>query len=82
MGSVDFKDTLFQRSGRLFANPSFIGGFARALDVGATLNVYNTDETPEETDYWSLWSDWYTVGDDLTYAFYGYNQHRLAESNR
>ena len=75
MGAVSFKDTLFQRSGRLFANPSFISGFARALDLGATFNAYNTDETPEEADYWSLWNDWYSVGDDLSYAFYVSQQH-------
>ena len=50
MGTVDFKDTLFQRSGRLFANPSFISGFARALDLGSTFTEYNTDATPEEAD--------------------------------
>ena len=73
MGTVDFKDTLFQRSGRLFANPSFVTGFARALDLGSTFNEYNTDNTPQEADFWSLWSDWYSVGDDLSYAFYLYN---------
>jgi hypothetical protein len=70
MGTIDFKDTLFQRSGRLFATPSFWGGFARALDLGTTFNEYNTDNTPEEADYWSLWSDWHSVGDDLIYAYY------------
>ncbi len=77
MGSIDFKDTLFQRSGRLFANPSFVTGFARALDVGATFNEYNNDRNAEEADYWALWSDWHSVGDDLSYAFYIYQQHSL-----
>lgn len=75
MGTVDFKSTLFQRSGRLFATPSFLSGFARALDLGATFTEYNTDNTPEVADYWSLWSDWHSVGDDLIYAYYLYNQH-------
>ena len=77
MGNVDFYDTLFQRSGRLFANPSFMSGFARALDLGATFNEYSTNNTPEEADYWSIWSDWHSVGDDLSYACYMYNQHAL-----
>ena len=74
MGTVDFQETLFQRSGRLFANPSFFSGFARALDLGATFNEYNCDSTPGEADYWALWSDWYSVGDDLSYAFHLYQQ--------
>ena len=80
MGTVDFKDTLFQRSGRLFATPSFLSGFARALDLGSTFTEYNTDATPEEADYWSTWSDWHSVGDDLTYVFYLYKQHAPAVS--
>lgn len=75
MGTIDFQETLFQRSGRLFANPSFMSGFARALDLGATFNEYNRDNTPEEADYWALWSDWYSIGDDLSYAFYLLQQH-------
>ena len=74
MGTVDFQDTLFQRSGRFFANPSFVSGFARALDLGATFNEYHRDHTPEEADYWALWNDWYAVGDDLSYACSLYQQ--------
>jgi len=79
MGTIDIKETLFQRSGRLFSNPSFVNGFARALDVGATFNEYNQNDTPEEADYWALWSDWHSVGDDLSYAFYLYHQHSPVE---
>ena len=81
MGTVSFESTLFQRSGRLFSNPSFVSGFARALDLGATFNEYNRDDTPEEADYWALWSDWYSVGDDLSYALYTYNQNQVAKSD-
>lgn len=79
MGTVDFKSTLFQRSARLFATPSFLGGFARALDLGATFTEYNTDPTPEEADYWSMWSDWHSVGDDLIYAYYLHKTLALTE---
>ena len=68
MGSLDINELLFQRSGRLFATPSFMTGVARALDIGATFDEYTQDNTPKEADFWSLWSDWYAVGDDLGYA--------------
>ena len=74
METIDFRETLFQRSGRLFANPSFINGFARGLDLGSTFNEYNNDRTAEEADFWASWSDWYSVGDDLGYALYLYQQ--------
>ena len=82
MGTIGFEDTLFQRSGRLFANPSFLGGFARALDLGATFNEYNTDPAPGEADYWSLWSDWHSVGDDLIYAYYVNKHQNLLASTK
>ncbi len=82
MGPVNFKDTLFQMSGRLFATPSFVSGMARALDLGSTFNEYNSDNTPEEADYWSFWSDWHSVGDDLSYAYYIDKQHTPSEVSK
>ncbi len=55
----------FHRSVILFARPSFIEGFARVLDLGATLNEYNTARTPELADRQALLNDWLAVGDDL-----------------
>ena len=68
MGILDTKSFLFARSGRLFSNPSFLTGLAKIIDIGATFDEYNISETPQEADFWSLWSDWYAVGDDLRYA--------------
>ncbi len=59
---------LFRRSARLFALPSFIGGAASVLDLGATLQEYNQSRNEDEADFESIRSDWYAVGDDLTYA--------------
>ena len=59
---------LFKRSGRLFARPSFLEGYARAIDIGATLNQYNTNKTPEEADAAAIRSDWQAVGDSLQSA--------------
>ena len=49
----------------LFAKPSFFGGMASTLDVGATLTVYNESQSPAEADAKALASDWQMVGEDL-----------------
>lgn len=59
---------LFVRTARLFARPSFIEGSARVLDVGATLNEYNKNETSEEADREAILSDWLAVGDSIGFA--------------
>ena len=73
---VDMLDTLrlFQRSGRLFAVPSFLTGFARVLDIGATFTEYNTDDDPQETDRKAMMSDWHAVGDDLADAIHSFRR--------
>ena len=59
---------LFKRTGRLFARPSFFEGYGRAIDMGATLNEYNQNKTPEEADVAAIRSDWQAVGDDIQVA--------------
>lgn len=49
-------------SNRLFAEPSFVEGAARVLDIGGTLQKYNTEHHP---DIAALKNDWRAVGDDL-----------------
>ncbi len=61
-------DILLTRSGRLFARPSFLEGYARAIDIGATLNEYNKNNTPEEADAAAIRSDWQAVGDSIEFA--------------
>lgn len=60
---------MFKRTGRLFARPSFICGFARILDLGATLSEYNTNKDEKEADTQAILSDWLSVADSLNSAF-------------
>ena len=56
---------LFNRSGRLFANPSFVEGMSRSYNLFGDQDVYNEDLSPEEADARALYSDWASVGDHL-----------------
>ena len=51
--------------GFLFARPSFIEGVARTLDLGGTLQEYNSSMTPEQADFLALRADWWTIGEDF-----------------
>lgn len=68
MGTALLDTELLTRTGRLFACPSFLTGFARVLDLAATFDRYNENLTPEEADSLALQSDWAAVGDDLRTA--------------
>lgn len=52
----------------LFARPSFLEGMARVLDVGGTLNEYNSSLSPEQADYAALSADWRAVGEAIKQA--------------
>ena len=60
--------SLFNRSGRLFANPSVFEGMSRVFDLLGNHDVYNEDATPQEADKKALFSDWASVGDHLISA--------------
>ena len=49
----------------LFAQPSFLEGMARTLDIGGTLDVYNTSPSGDEADEAALLADWFAVGDSI-----------------
>ena len=59
---------------KLFAEPSAIEGVARLLDLGGTLQEYNTHDTDEEADVEALKNDWRAVGDDLKVSINRYEQ--------
>lgn len=59
---------LFNRSGRLFASPSFVEGIGRTFDLLGNQDIYNEDLTSEEADTKALFSDWASVGDHLILA--------------
>ena len=66
------------RASLLFAHPSALGGIARILDFGGTLNEYNTANSGEQADLLAAWADWLAVGDDLWTALRTYeNQHMV-----
>lgn len=63
--------------GFLFARPSFLEGVARALDLGGTLQEYNSARSPEVADALALEADWRVVGADLLRAM-----RELSEENQ
>ena len=71
--------TIIGRASRLFAEPSFLEGLCRVLDLGATLNVYNRNNTPGEADLEALESDWFSVGDELVSAMQTTEKEMLAQ---
>lgn len=55
---------MIARTDRLFALPTFVGGLARTLDIGATYSKYNVSRSAAEADAKALASDWgVAVGD-------------------
>lgn len=82
MGTVDVRDVLFERSGRLFSRPSFLTGFSMVLDLGATFNQYNEDRTELEADLKALRSDWFSVGDDIRRAIHLFNPGQFSKEVR
>ena len=59
------KQEEFSKSMGLFAMPSFFRGFARALDLGATFDIYNESADVATADFRATLSDWQQVGLDL-----------------
>ena len=59
---------------RLYSNPSFLGGMSSLLDLGNTLQNYNTSDTDSEADTEALKSDWRAVGDDIKTSIRKYEQ--------
>jgi hypothetical protein len=58
----------------LFADPGFFSGMSRVLDLGSTLNEYNSTFDPGVADYYALKSDWAVVGSDIQAAINTYGQ--------
>ena len=73
-GGIDMHKTDF-----LFAQPGFIRGMGRALDLGSTKNVYNGSSSADEADFRALKSDWTIVGDDIRRASH---QHGRKKAKR
>jgi hypothetical protein len=52
----------------LFAQPSFVSGAARTLDLWGVLDDYNLSETTFEADEKAIAADWLVVGQDISDA--------------
>ena len=63
----------------LFARASFLGGAARILDFGNTLQEYNYSMSPRQADYLAMRSDWLMTGQDLRDALHVFEE-QLQES--
>lgn len=59
---------------RLFARPSFVEGAARLVDLGATLQQYNTSKTENQADIEAMRNDWCSVGEDFRVSIKQYEQ--------
>jgi hypothetical protein len=63
---------------KLFAEPSFMEGMARIVDIGATMQLYNTSENQDSTDAEALINDWRAIGCDLRNSMKTYEQKLAA----
>lgn len=52
----------------LFAQPSFLSGMARVLDMGATFDEYNDSPTEQYADSIAILNDFRAVGGDMLAA--------------
>ena len=58
----------------LFADPNFILGVAKVIDLSGSLNEYNYAITPEMGDNFATMSDWLSVGGDIISAVENYDK--------
>jgi hypothetical protein len=49
----------------LFAEPSFMSGAGRIIDLWGQFDDYNRSDTPAEADAKAIASDWLVVGQDI-----------------
>lgn len=56
---------MFEFSGILFANPSFLRGAARVMDLGATMTDFNRSPSGSKADALALYADWSAIGDSI-----------------
>lgn len=49
----------------LFAQPSFLSGAARVIDLGGTFDDYNRSRTPDAADMRAMYADWRAVGEGI-----------------
>jgi hypothetical protein len=60
------------RSDYLFSDMNFIIGMGSILNITGNYYHYNESDTPEESDFKAISSDWGAVGKDLKFALKKY----------
>jgi predicted oxidoreductase (fatty acid repression mutant protein) len=60
--------------GKLFARPSLSEGAGRLLDMGATMQHYNTSKTEAQADIDAIRNDWRAIGEDFNVSINQYEQ--------
>ena len=50
------------------------------LDLGGTLQEYNSSETEQKADMEELRNDWRAIGDDLRFSISNYEQNFAKQS--
>ncbi len=71
---------LLRHSGLLFANPSFVGGASRCLDIGSTQTMYNNSPSGDIADYNALMADWNAIGNDMNMAIKNFEQEYVKDA--
>lgn len=66
----------------LYAEPSFLEGMARVLDLGATLQQYRSSRTEDEADMEAMRDDWVAVGEDIRVSMAVYEQQTGASKKK
>lgn len=66
------------KSGFLYADPSFLSGFGRSLDLHGLYDAYNVSSTPLEADTRAIAADWIVVGQDLQDAINEFQSEKVA----
>lgn len=72
--------TTIRTFGKLYAEPSFVEGMARTMDLFNTLRSYNEAPTEAEADCTATADDWQTVGRDLRVVITAYEKERRASN--
>lgn len=62
----------------LYARPSFLGGAARALDLGNTLTEFNRSLSAEQANKIALKMDWAMLGKAMRAAMVAYEAEHPA----
>jgi len=70
------------RSDFLFAQPSYLSGAARILDIFGVFDSYNERPNPEEADAQAMYADWRITGQDIIDAVAAFDAEVEPETSK